>query len=83
MEMLLMMGSGLSTMLWVLEYLCQLEQMFMKLESESRFKYVFRRSRDCLIFGVVKNFIVVWAQFPELLRGIYSRLHLGITQLQL
>ena len=31
----------------------------MKLESESRFKYVFRKDHgDCLIFGVVKNFIV-------------------------
>ena len=27
----------------VQKYLCQLEQMFMKLESESRFKYVFRK----------------------------------------
>ena len=39
--------------------ICQLKQMFMKLESESRFKYVFRKDHgDCLIFGVVKNFIV-------------------------
>ena len=34
----------------VQKYLCQLEQMFMKLESESRFKYVFRKDHeDCHI----------------------------------
>ena len=34
--------------------ICQLEQMFMKLESESRFKYVFLKDHgNYLIFGVV------------------------------